>query len=651
MTTAPPLDLVAAGLAVLRTCAAAVDIAQDSAERVRLVIGLLDPATRPAVAAALRTDEARAILIRLRAIRGLAGPVDGVLAMLTATGGGDDDPSLDELTAPLGVTGLRAPPGFTVGAGGVFADGARIAEAPLVIVAAARDVHTGAARLELAWRHGRRWVREWVDRGEAMDARRVVRLADQGAPANSDNARDVVRYLAAFEAANVAALPATATTCRLGWHGAAFVLPDCTHGGADPITVAASGMETMIEGYRVGGTWEGWKAAIAPALDRPSALLGIIAAAATPLLHILGQPGFVIDWSGETSQGKTTSLLLAASVWGLASDRDGGLVLSWASSSAVGPMAVAALFCHLPVILDDTKRARPEVVGSVLYDIPAGRDRLKGTVTGGLQAIRQWRTILLSSGEAPITSFAPDGAGAHARAIVLRGSPMATREDANAVKANLMVHFGHLGRRLAARLVAADHDALRVRFDALLTARASSAGNTAVQGRMAAYVAILELTLEQLQAVGLPEPECDPIGAAWAAVLDGSREADRAAEALAKLQAWAAANQPRFWGRHEVDARTNVAVVPPGGFVGRWDRPAAGGSLSLVGFNREILERLLLDWRCDVHGVIEAWRQRGWLVGDRKGAEVALTKTTKIDGVSTRVIALKRAIFDVPDAP
>jgi putative DNA primase/helicase len=520
-----------------------------------------------------------------------------------------------------GPPSLKVPSGFDLGWSGVFRDTdppERISHGALLLLSSRQDVSTGRILVEVAWKRRGAWERHVVPRQTISDTRGIASLADRGAPVNSSNARGVIEYLAALEACNASTLPEVQTCSHMGWQPGLRTFVAGAEVVGEPLELeAVGGLEALAEGYRPGGTWEGWCTAVRDHVARfPRAMLGIYASACTPLLAVLDQPGFVVDWSGETSLGKTTTLRCAASVWGVPDDRGDGVIMSWASSSMVGPMTLAWFLQSLPVILDDTKRGRPQTIGALLYDIPAGQERLKGTAEGGLRQIRRWRSCLLSTGEAPITSFSEAG-GTRARVIALRGAPLDSREAAEAITGALLDHYGHLGPRLVEALVRAPSEAierLRTRFRELREHYAAEASSP-VAGRLASYVAVLHLAAEVVHRLGVPPPqECDPIGVAWAAARTGAED-DPPREALRALHAWATASASRFddGGPRKRDAE------PHGGWLGQW----TSGHLA---FFPHALEAQLDAWGYDRAGVIDAWQRRGWLQGaaNRRKRKVTL---------------------------
>jgi len=124
-------------------------------------------------------------------------------------------------------------------------------------------------------------------------------------------------------------------------------------------------------------------------------------------LLILQAPNFIVDWANRTSTGKTTALRVGASAWGNPDERAGHTVLPSWDASRVWVERASGLLSGIPLFMDDTKRAKnSKMVSELLYTVAGGRGRGRGNTTS-LAATCSWRTVLLSSGEAPATSFSP----------------------------------------------------------------------------------------------------------------------------------------------------------------------------------------------------------------------------------------------------
>lgn len=413
-----------------------------------------------------------------------------------------------------------------------------------------------------------------------MDARPLVQLAKWDAPVSSRNAGAMVQYLSDFEAENLSRLPTDNTTGHLGWQNAngsgGFLLGKNQIGLEDKTIqlVPDDGLDRLSDGWTTSGSWEGWVKTVECARSRPMLMAAIYASVAAPLIQVLDAPNFIVDWSGETSKGKTTALRVAASVWGSPDERAGGIIYSW-DATRVWIEQSAGFVHNLPLILDDTKRCRSHnVVSQVLYDFAFGQGRGRGSPNGVRKQAR-WRSVLLTTGESPATGFSED-AGTRARVISLKGIPMGSVSAENAQKAmNLSIglseNHGHLGHRVVTHLVNTRHrwDELRARYREVRDSYVTSAGGNGVAARLAVYVAVLDMAAQIIHELGVPRPTVDPMETIWSSVGEGSIEADRPMEALRDLAGWCVANQTRFWGRHEVD-KLGSPNMPVGGWAGAW---------------------------------------------------------------------------------
>jgi putative DNA primase/helicase len=321
-----------------------------------------------------------------------------------------------------------------------------VAHAPILISARFRNVETGVEALRIHWRRPDGWRALTVDRSIALDARRILELAGEGFPVFSDNARKLTKYLAEAEALNWSMLPTIHVSAHLGWQGR-----DGEHGflvgrrlitsdgelietpglgvGGEVMTAGGvsfrgvtAGDEQIVDAYHSRDSKEEWMRAIAKLKRHPRAMVALYASFVPPLLQIIRCPNFIIDWAYRTSAGKTTLLRMAVSVWGNPNENEPDAAMRSWDSTQVYIERCASISSGLPLILDETKRVKDlRQVANVLYEVATGQGRGRGTVKG-TAATRTWRTVLLSTGEAPAVSFTQDG-GTRARCLEIRGAP------------------------------------------------------------------------------------------------------------------------------------------------------------------------------------------------------------------------------------
>jgi hypothetical protein len=288
---------------------------------------------------------------------------------------------------------------------------------PLLIEAVEIDAHDGGERLALHWKARGRDQRASVPREVAANSRKIVDVAAQGLPVTSVNAAMVVRWLHELEHFSP---PATAVVARrAGW-----AMGRHLHAADDMSLDAGTGSERLLSGLTTRGEAEESIEFVRRVVERhPMAACMCAASLTAALLSPLGLRGFALHLWGDSRGGKTAALKLALSLWG----DPIRLMGSW-SATANAIEAHAATLCDLPCALDELQAAKSvEHVAQTIYALANGVGRARATVTGDLGTQRQWRTVVLTTGEMPLL---PEDAhdGARTRTIDIHAAPFAGRD-------------------------------------------------------------------------------------------------------------------------------------------------------------------------------------------------------------------------------
>lgn len=213
--------------------------------------------------------------------------------------------------------------------------------------------------------------------------------------------------------------PADFASCtdRIGWHpieggGMAYVLPHETIGD-DAERIVFQSDSQMENTFRVKKDAAAWRERIGKLCAGNSRLVFALACAfAGPLLRMAGMEsgGFHI-FSNESSSGKTTSLRLAASVYGAPS-----YMQTWRNTDNALE-AVATQHCDALLILDELAQVDGKVAGECAYMLGNERGKGRGTRNGGAMRPRSaWRLLFLSSGEINLATHMAEGGGKRVRA-------------------------------------------------------------------------------------------------------------------------------------------------------------------------------------------------------------------------------------------
>lgn len=272
---------------------------------------------------------------------------------------------------------------------------------PVQVLAETSDEHgRGYGRL-LEWQDSSGRTRQW-----AMPVRSLVprngeevftALLDAGLPfIELGHKRKLAEYLMACQ-------PERRITCveRTGWHGNAYVLPQ---GAIGP---DAEGVILQTAGYAASdfterGTLVEWQRGIAAlALGNSRICFALSLAFAAPLLTLVGMEGGGFHLKGESTDGKTTIMKAAASIYGHP-DR---YSQTWrATGNAIEGIASRrndALLC-----LDELGELDGKEAGQVAYMLANGQGKGRSKQDGELRERKAWRLLFLSTGELSLEDHA-----------------------------------------------------------------------------------------------------------------------------------------------------------------------------------------------------------------------------------------------------
>ena len=227
-------------------------------------------------------------------------------------------------------------------------------------------------------------------------------LADEGLRINPNQQRAFRTYLAGCNVTGRVTI-----VRRTGWHdidGHRVFVPDETIGpkGSERVILNASAAGP----YEARGSLADWQRGVgALSVGHPLPVLAISAALAGPLLELAGQEGGGLNIFGGSSQGKTTIIQAAASVWGRGDSP--GYVRTW-RATANGLEGVAASASDTVLILDELGVVEARDAAAGIYGLANGSGKARAAHDGSLREPRTWRVLILSTGEIPITTKLAD---------------------------------------------------------------------------------------------------------------------------------------------------------------------------------------------------------------------------------------------------
>lgn len=457
-----------------------------------------------------------------------------------------------------------------------------------------------------------------------LTTREVVELSNEGLPVTSHTAASAVSYFAAYLQANANYIPTIAVTNSMGWKkgNKAFVLGDTTYGQDERIVFVPSGEGDvdLAKCLLSEGDFDAWMRLLRALFAYPAVMFAVYASMTPPLLGLLDEPNFIVDYYGRTSLGKTTVCEMAASCWGRPLQRmSRTLIRSW-DATQVGTEQYLFAMNSLPTFLDDSQQSKPEIVSRITYMTANGVGRTRGARSGGNRRTVSWKTVLFSTGERALAATSVFG-GVRARVISFHGSPFGEdqKDLVDQVKSVLRENYGFAGPKFVQRLMAlSDEGRVSIRARILELERELAevfSGNEVVQ-RVGRYFATVWCVAELFHEWFAPDlnPRDVILGAAQMA-RDEVHDVDMADKAFELLAGWVQANREYFLP--EADPRVRLENFDS-------DKPIVHYGVFVPDTKVEIysykMEELLKWWGYDVHTCLQAWKVDGRLkVNETKG--------------------------------
>ena len=469
---------------------------------------------------------------------------------------------------------MKAPSGWTYNDGGIFQKDAQggetmVCRTPIIITKRLRKLNgLGEEKIELAFKRDGAWKTVILPRSTALNSRGVIAMADRGATVSSENAKQVVRFLQALEAENLALIPTVESSESLGWLPGDRFLPGCAPG----VVLDMDGPKLLFaQGFEASGSYDKWKEAMA-AQRKNSRFRFILAAAfAAPLLDILKVRNFMVYNWGDSKDGKTATLNAALSVWG-----DPDVLMLNFNATQVALERMAALYKDLPLGIDERQLAgsRQESLEKLVYMLGSGKGRSRGSKDGDLRQTLTWRSIVLATGEEPLADESSQ-TGISSRMIeVCDGAFKGRQREAAAMYDITRRHHGHAGVDFVRQLIREGDEAVRKRFaEALDFSEVLCGEDYANASMIIATVATADLLVSEWifgekDGIGLP----DTLTMLQEIIAENRSNASRDVnlDAVEFIQGWLATNERHFdpnndkvdiYGR--MDLAAQIAYINP----------------------------------------------------------------------------------------
>lgn len=474
-------------------------------------------------------------------------------------------------------------------------------------------------KIRLSYNKPDGWRTCVVPREVAANSNKIVTLANMGVEVNSDNAKNLVKYLAACVALNPANLPRVKSISHCGWIDDEFV-PYTDEVSLDSVDEYS----TLIDSISEKGTLSEWLAAVKPLMGNIYLRLAIAASLAAPLIKPLGALSFVFHLWGGTGAGKTVGLMVAASVWG--NPAPGKLVQSM-NNTVNFTAGCAATLGNLPFFGDElqTIKASYDNYDQFIHQITAEVSRGRMDQAGRMQLQKSWKTAFLFTGEEPISQTT--SGGVENRLIEIECTEKVVEDGPRTVQ-EISSQYGTLGPAYIAKLQEKKAEGIDLK----------TVFNDYHKRLLAA-----ETTEKQAMAMGIMmtaddffrmyfAPELPPLTIAQVApFLKTTREVDTAERAYKLTIDLIAQHNENFFYSGQTENGTTFHHFPIHDVWGRMEN-------NHVWIIKRVLEKLLDDNGLSFRAVSKKWAAKGWLVPNEKGKFATYSSVKGIYGYFVELI-------------
>lgn len=268
---------------------------------------------------------------------------------------------------------------------------------PIIPIEIINNIDTNTEKVKIAFYKRKKWQYAIVEKKTIASNTAIIQLANRGIEVTSENAKNLVSYLADIIELNN--LETTDGVTHLGWIDKDFIPYTSQYKYDGDIAY-----KNIFESVSEKGNYETWKAEMRKLRANSRTLRFLMASSfASPLVKIFQINPFIVHLWGKSSNGKTVAQMVCASIWGNPAK---GKLLSSLDSTKVASERLCNFLRNMPLILDELQitKTKYKTYDSLIYELTEGKGRDRGTVDGGLTETTEWDNIIIVSGEEPITN-------------------------------------------------------------------------------------------------------------------------------------------------------------------------------------------------------------------------------------------------------
>ena len=478
---------------------------------------------------------------------------------------------------------------------------------PILPVERLINVDSETEKIKLAFFKDDKWQYITVERSVVANKSNIIQLSDRGIEVNSENAKDLVTYIADVVSLNAKEIPVNRSTDRLGWIDDEFApfVDNLKYDG----DIA---FKDVYESIKEVGDYEEWKKICKDVRNKSKiAHLLLASSFASTLNKRLGVLPFIVHIWGGTGAGKTVGLMLAMSIWG---NPEMGKLTRTLNSTQVALARYASFVHDLPFAGDElqTIKSRWDSFDNLVMYLTEGVDRGRGKAYGGIEILKEWNCSFIFTGEEPVTK-ASSGGGVKNRVIEAEATEKVV-EDGNFISNFVRKNYGFAGKDFIKNLPS--QEKLVERYREIFKSIIEKTDTTDKQAMAMATILLADEISTDLIFKD-KKLEIEDIKE-W---LTSTKEVDIATRAYEWSMDWISQNINRF----KDDDRNEI-----------WGKYNPEEEICLV--NKTIYTDALNKAGFDFSSIIRIFADRDWIIRNTQGK---FTHSTKAFGVRANYVKFK----------
>lgn len=280
------------------------------------------------------------------------------------------------------------------------------------------DPHTHLHYLELCYVYRGSIITKTVSKQDVLTVNGIKGLTAHGLNVPESKARILADYYSTCISKSTT-LDEKKIYSRFGWsaNNNSFVLGmnEISLNGVNQTYLINDIQQDTIQSFEPVGTPAGWIKVTKGLLQYDNVRFVCYAATTTLILKILGGASFVVELVGDTSKGKTIMAQVAMSIYG-----NPDKLKMATSATKVFIERMCATCNDLPIFLDETSMMDQNILKELTYMVANERGKGRGKKGGGVEDIDRWKSILLTTGEIPLSGATSLG-GQDVRTVSLYG--------------------------------------------------------------------------------------------------------------------------------------------------------------------------------------------------------------------------------------